>query len=360
MNILMPRSGIAAGTSLGLGVANTLELRELRYFASAARAGNLARAAQDMKVSPPAISQRLRKLEEEFGTQLLIRHGRGVTPTPAGACLLEHFDAAMRLLTAPLVRTTELSLMRSAVSVALPPELGPLLVPPLMRQLHKSHPLASLDVKEGTSGILEAWALSHTVDVAIMQNPPVLDGWHMEPLVQERVGIVVSPQNILAQVLQPLQLRDLDQIPLILLRQDHWVRRLLARAGFQRGLRLRPAFEMDSLAVTKEMVRNGLGCAVLPGVAVQDELASGTLVFRTIEHPSLATKHVIAHRCGTRDATILGVVSLLRRLVGSLVASGAWPGTRVPKSKPPVPCANGAPDVPPNPRHLASEVSHAI
>ncbi|HUB46233.1 MAG TPA: LysR family transcriptional regulator, partial [Acetobacteraceae bacterium] len=56
------------------GLADTIELRELRYFAAAARSGNLARAAQALNVTVSAISQQLRKLEGELGTALLVRH----------------------------------------------------------------------------------------------------------------------------------------------------------------------------------------------------------------------------------------------------------------------------------------------
>ena len=56
------------------------DLRELRYFHSVARTGNFGRSARELNVSQPAISHQVRKLEEGLGTQLLVRHGRGVMP----------------------------------------------------------------------------------------------------------------------------------------------------------------------------------------------------------------------------------------------------------------------------------------
>src|SRR5215471_13425016 len=75
-----------------------LGLRELRYFLSVAQTGNIGRAARDLNVSQPAISIQLRKLEEGFGAQLLLRHGRGVSLTPAGACLRDRLQTVMQLL----------------------------------------------------------------------------------------------------------------------------------------------------------------------------------------------------------------------------------------------------------------------
>src|SRR4030088_2888751 len=73
--------------SLG-GLANrALELRELRYFHSVARTGNFGRAARELNIGQPNVSHQVQKLEQELGTQLLIRHGRGVTLTQAGSCL---------------------------------------------------------------------------------------------------------------------------------------------------------------------------------------------------------------------------------------------------------------------------------
>ena len=86
----------------------------------------------------------------------------------------------------------------------------------------------------------------------------------------------------------PLRLRELADVPLILPGPRHWIRRLLARAAFQRGIRLNAALQADSVAMTKDMVRNGLGCTILPGIAVRDEIARGALVFRPIEQPALA------------------------------------------------------------------------
>src|SRR5215471_10881747 len=80
----------------------SLHQRALRYFHSVARTGNLGRAARELNVSQPAISQQMRKLEEGLGTQLLVRHGRGVMLTPAGACLRDRLDTIMHLLSAPL------------------------------------------------------------------------------------------------------------------------------------------------------------------------------------------------------------------------------------------------------------------
>jgi molybdenum-dependent DNA-binding transcriptional regulator ModE len=79
-----------------------LDPRELRYFHSVARTGNLGRSARELNISQPAISHQMRKLEAGLGTQLLVRHGRGVMLTPTGARLHDRLDPIMQLLSSPL------------------------------------------------------------------------------------------------------------------------------------------------------------------------------------------------------------------------------------------------------------------
>src|SRR5262245_24461103 len=66
-----------------------MDLKEMRYFSYVARAGSFSRAASELRIAQPALSRQIRKLEDRLGVKLLVRHGRGVRLTSAGAVLLE-------------------------------------------------------------------------------------------------------------------------------------------------------------------------------------------------------------------------------------------------------------------------------
>jgi LysR family nitrogen assimilation transcriptional regulator len=386
----LPAAFSRAGVPVG-----ALELRELRYFAAAARAGNLSRAAQELNVTPPAVSQQLRKLEDDLGTQLLIRHSRGVTPTPAGALLLERIDAILRLLNRPLdpdhatpndsavaahrstvapgdsafaprdaavtahrgalaPRDAEVAAHRGAfarrdsetVSLALPAEIGAAVAAALVGQVQQRWPGLILDIQEIVGGGIEARLLGCQVDIAVLQDPPELDELHVEPLLAESLGLVVSPRSKLAESALPLRLRDLAGVPLILPNPQHWIRRLLARSGFQRGLRIDPVLQVDSLPITRELVRNGRGCTILPAVAVRDETERGALVFRPIGPPALTTSHAIAVR-RMAAPMVREVARAMGDAIRSLAASGSWPGAQPVRS--PAPLLRPAPSPCPAP-----------
>src|ERR1700712_1265530 len=81
-----------------MATKRTLDPRRLRLFAAVARSGSISSAAADLGVSQPALSEQLRTFEEECGEPLLIRHPRGVRPTPVGLRLVEMASRIDRVL----------------------------------------------------------------------------------------------------------------------------------------------------------------------------------------------------------------------------------------------------------------------
>ena len=329
---------IGACTQASPRLADTVELRELRYFAAAARSGNLARAAQVLNVTTTAVSHQLRKLEDELGIALLLRHGRGVATTQAGVRLLERVDAVVRLLNAPLGPEDPRAAPSGTLSLAMPAELASALTMPVLTALREQLPGVTPIIKESVDGVPDAWLLAGQVDLAVLPDPSKLEELHVEQALSERVGVVVAPRSSLADSIQPLRLRELDSLPLILPGKQHWLRRLVARTAFQRGVRCEPAFEVDGLAATKEVVRRGLGVAVLSASAVLEEAARGALVFRPLDQPMLAATYAVACAYGA-PSLARRATSAVSTALHALAASGTWPGAqpaRVPAVAPPL------------------------
>lgn len=308
------------------GQAETLDLRAFRYAAAAARHGNLAAAAREFGVTASAISQQLRKLEDELGLALLIRHGRGVTATPTGLSLLERMDAVSRLLAAPLESAGEAIAPEGAVSVTLPTELAAVLAGPLAARVRRAWPAVTLALRECAAGEAESWLLRGETDIAVVQDQAEISGLSVERVAVEALGLIAAPREALGRASSPLRLRDLGGVPLVLPNPRHWIRRLLARAAFQRGVALDVAFQADGLAVLKDMVRTGLGCGVVPAASVREETARGALVFRPLEQPALAATHAVATR-DTASAAVRAIAAAIGQAMRALAATEAWTGT---------------------------------
>ncbi|MGD0431874.1 MAG: LysR family transcriptional regulator [Acetobacteraceae bacterium] len=322
----VPRSP-PSGLSL---IGRSVELRELRYFHSVARTGNFGRAARELNIGQPNVSQQVQKLEQELGTQLLIRHGRGVTLTQAGSCLMERLDVILGLLNAPLQSATAPEQTTGTISLALPAEAAPLLVPRLLEECRTRWPNVTLAVREGVSASLEEWVLDRRTDIAVLQDPPALDELDTEPVLTERLGLVSGVRTIRLEGSDSVRVRQLGGLQLILPSPRHWIRRLVDSAAFRRGIALNQVQQVDGVPLVKEMVRNGQGHAVLPYVAVADEVARGTLAFHPIDHDPLLTVHAIACRSGVAPAPFVTEVRrVLRDVMSDLARSGVWAGATV-------------------------------
>jgi LysR family transcriptional regulator, nitrogen assimilation regulatory protein len=318
------------GASLGGLASRALELRELRCFHSVARTGNFGRAARELNIGQPNVSHQVQKLEQELGTQLVIRHRRGVTLTQAGACLLERLDVIVGLLNTPLEPAAAPERTIGTISVALPPEPAPLLVPRLLEACRERWPHVTLAIREGTSASLEEWVLDRRVDVAVLQDPPTLDELTIEPVVTERLGLVSGVRTMRLDGAESVRVRQLGELKLILPHPRHWIRRLVDNAAFRRGIVLNQVQQVDGVALIKEMVRDGSVHTVLPFVAVREEVARGTLSFLPIDHNPLFTVHAIACRSSVAPAPFVTEVSRLLRDVMSIQArSGVWAGASV-------------------------------
>ena len=314
--------------SLGGLAGRSLELRELRYFHSVARTGNFSRAARELNIGQPNVSHQVQKLEQELGTQLLIRHGRGVTLTRAGSCLMERIDVILGLLRAPLEQAAAPAQTTGSISLALPAEPAPFLAPRLLEACRTRWPGVTLSIREGASASLEEWVLDRRVDIAVLQDPPALDELDVEPVVAERLGLVSGVRTIRLEGADSVRVRQLGGLKLILPDPRHWIRRLVDAAAFRRGITLNQVQQVDGVALTKEMVRDGHGHTVLPFVAVRDEVARGSLAFRPIDHDPLVTVHAVASRGGIAPAPFVTEVRrLVRDEMSSLAKSGAWVGT---------------------------------
>ena len=303
------------------------ELRELRSFAVAARTGNLGRAARHLNVTAAAVSQQLGRLEKTLAVELLIRHSRGVSTTPAGRELLQRVDTILGLLETPLGAETEAATIPGAVRAALPAELGPLLAAPLLVAMQRQGSHATFSLAESGDDPLAALCAG-AFDIALLQDPPKRDDLEIARLVTEDLGIVVAPDHVLAQSALPLRLRELVATPLILPNPRHWIRRLLAKAEAQRGIRFAAAAQADSVPMVLALVRRGVGAAILPAAAVADNAACGALVFRALMQPALPVAHAIAVRHAAPPETH-HLAGAMADAVRTVAASGAWPGARL-------------------------------
>ncbi len=308
-----------------------IDIRELRSFVHIARVGSFSRAARELRVAQPALSRQIAKLEDELGTTVFVRHGRGVLLTNAGAQLLERAEMILNFVaqTHERVRASSTDRLSGRIALGMPPVVGVQVSAPIVELFRDRWPAVALHIREGLSSSLQEWLLDRRVDLAIVYNQPPLEAFDVTPLCSEAMVVVAPPGDTLIADRggTPLRIRDLAELPLIVPGFPHANRRVLEQAAVQHGIHLRIVLEVDSVTLTKALVRRGVGYSLLTCTAIQDEVDRGELQALPIERPQIrATVSLATLREQRTSRLVRTMSSVIGDKLHDLVTRGAWKG----------------------------------
>jgi LysR family transcriptional activator of nhaA len=254
-----------------------MNYNHLRYFWAVAQDGNLTRTADRLNVSQSALSVQIRKLEHQLGHALFERRGRQLHLTEAGRITLDHADAIFATGRDLMGTLQQTGAVRQAVRI------GALATLSRNFQIGFLRPLLGRDdieviLRSGSAAELLRGLQALNLDVVLTNQVPETDAltpFIAHKLSEQHVGLVGTPQLIGAtRSVAALLARH----PLILPTQGSSVRTGFDALAVQLGISPQIAAEVDDIAMMRLLVREGSALAVLPPIAVQDELASGALI----------------------------------------------------------------------------------
>ncbi len=267
-----------------------MDLKQLAYFVRVAELGSFTRAAQALGVAQPALSRQVRLLEVELRQNLLVRNGRGATPTQAGQVLLAHGRGILHQVERA---QEELARVRGGLSgrvaLGLPPSVARVLMVPLTRRFRERLPQVQLSVSEGLSSAMQAQLQSGGLDLAVLYNPAPTPGIELAPLLQEELVLVQARPAGLQEDPPPgpLTLREVLPLPLVIPSRPNAIRMLVEAQMLALGARPTVAMEIDGVSAILALVAEGLGVALLPRHAVARSVRPSAYRVRAIIDPPL-------------------------------------------------------------------------
>ena len=241
-----------------------MDLAVLRLFRQVASGATVTDTATRARLTQPALSRALRRVEREVGAELFQRAGRTLRLTPAGHAFAAHVDAVLdrydqgvrdvRELVDPDAGTVPLAFLHT---------LGAWLVPEVIRDFREQHPRARFELRQHGEEGLVAELLDGTADLVLTSGDPGLAAVEWRRLLVEPLRLAVPPDHHLAGH-QHVRLADAADETFILLRQGYGLRdtteKLCAAAGFTP----RVGFEGEEVETLRGLVTAGLGVALLP------------------------------------------------------------------------------------------------
>ena len=290
-----------------------MDLKLVRTFIYVARLRSFSKAARALDMAQPAVSRQVQALEEDLRTPLLFRTTRGVEPTEAGALLLrmgEDLLAQVEQAREAVMRAPDR--VRGEATLGMPPSLMPLFALPLIEQCRRVYPDLRLRVTEGLTIFLEEWLSLGRIDLAILsRREEDTLSISRTRLVQEGL-VLVGAAELIGEGPESIAAAELLTLNLIITRG---FRDLVDAVTGRAGLRLRYAFEMDSIPIIEEMISRGAHASILPSALVHKEGLRSRLSVRRIVDPPLLRELVIGANPG-RPVTV--AVRAVRGLIVQL------------------------------------------
>ncbi|WP_269857270.1 transcriptional regulator CynR [Streptomyces sp. RPT161] len=248
-----------------------LELRHLRYLLAVAEHGNFTRAAEDLHISQPTLSQQIKQLERALDVQLLDRTGRAVRLTDAGQAYAHHARRALRDLAAAERAVHDVrDLSRGHLRLAVTPTFTAYLVGPLAAELHARHPGITLTVQEMTQDRIETSLLTDDLDLGIAFTGHHLPGITATPLFIETLSLVAGANHADTSPGVPLPVSTLAGRQLALLTGDFATRAHIDAYFNQHAVSPRITVEANSIQALTEIIQRTPLATVLPDAITHD------------------------------------------------------------------------------------------
>lgn len=300
--------------------------RQLRYFIAIADEGSFSRAARQLGVAQPALSQHVLAMEAELGTILLQRSSKGIQLTEAGLRLLSEareighrFD---NLRDHVLGRDAPPS---GEVRFGMPSTVSEQIGAPLIEAAQRAYPGIRLRISEAMSGYIYTWLCDGIIDVALLFDMPQMQGLTRHPLLVEDIVLFAGADTKDAPRNSSLPLQTALRLPLILPGPGHGLRTLIDAAALSIGAACTPRTEIDSYRQIKQLVARGPSYGMLPMGAIAAETHDGILQAWRIVRPSVRRHVFLAHRT---DRPLSNASNLIAQctlaIVRSKVEAGEW------------------------------------
>jgi DNA-binding transcriptional LysR family regulator len=268
-----------------------ISLRQIRSFVAVCEAASFTAAAEREGATQSGISQHIKQLEAELGVSLLSREGRSVAPTQAGRLYYaECVDVLKRLDAAQ--QGVAVKALHGKVRVGLMPTFTrAVLAPALEKFLHASSG-AEISVTEAYSGVLTEMVRNGELDFAVVPAFEGSTGLSQHLVIRDRETLVAS-RTRLGDHLQPVRLRDLGALKIILPGLQNTRRRTIETYLGANGVRATERLELDAMMGTLQFVAASDWVAVLPFVMMMSDLDGDRFTIRPLDDPPFHSEFVL-------------------------------------------------------------------
>lgn len=274
--------------------------RNYEYFLTIADSGSLTKAAEQLYVSQPSLSQYLKRLEASLGVELFDHKASPLKLTYTGERYYNYVKKVKQLDENVQKEFRDIQeqsggLLRLGVAFW----RGACLLPDIFPTFHKAYPGIHLELLEGRASQLESALMNDKIDIAVLNLPHTLhyDKLSYEILCQERILLAAPTQHPYIQSLlqdcrvlggRPVAPLDvLNHMPLILTKPGQNLTHAITYALNRHQLEPDILLETGNLTTAINLAAQGMGCAFVPEEGAKVCLHPGQVTYFTVDSPDL-------------------------------------------------------------------------
>lgn len=272
----------------------TMDFRQLRYFTTLFEEGSITKAARRLGVVQPALSMQIKKLEDEFQTQLFERTSRGVDPTPIG---IAFYHKAITILNE--AREASIFLRDSGgkvigdLTIGVMPSLAASALSSVVAEFSQNYPHVKLRLLEAYSDSLTERLLKGSLDFAFINDEQGHAELGYTKLYEDHLVLIRRHDPNRHETVFPAS--QLGSLKLVLPSVRQGMRRAMDALLMTTPFVIEPQIEIDSLNAVLELISETDYASIFPSLAVKRAVLAGRIQASRIVEPVFCHNVVVAY-----------------------------------------------------------------
>ena len=272
-----------------------MDINQLEVLVTVAREKSFSRAAEALDRTQPAISQAIRRLEDDVGEKLFDRSSKDGTLTYAGEVLLEHAEAMLSLRANAKNAIRELKGLRRGKVTISTNEHTVFFLLPVIEKFLRRHPTIKIEVQRGVASRIPKQITAREVELGVISFSPDDTSLVSVPIATDDLVMIVSPEHPLAGR-GTVSISEVADANFIAHNAPSPYRRRVIEAFAKHRVELQISVELPSLEAIKLLVMKNVGVALVPRLSVRAEIENGRLAEINIRELQLTRELNIIYR----------------------------------------------------------------
>lgn len=276
-----------------------MDINQLEVLIAVAGERGFSRAAEKLYRTQPAISQAIRRLEEEVGEPLFDRSSKDGTLTASGEVLLKYAQQIINLRRDAKLAVKELKDLQRGKVILGANEYTVMYLLPVISVYRVRHPHIKIEVKRDLASRIPAEVLKRDVEIGIVSFRPNDPALQAVPVATDELALIVAPAHPLAGK-KMVSVRELGVESFIAHNVRSPYRERVVQTFEKQRTPLNISMELPTLEAIKRFVEQGMGVALVPRLAAQAEIERGQVAAIPVREMRLERKLYLIYRKGAK------------------------------------------------------------